>query len=444
MRRAVCGTSWREVRDRSPLRATTALYRFGIDEPLECDVDDDERRDGKPFGQFDWSPACFELVETLDEWWQGYDGFTKPQKKKARKWVEEVLAAQPGFLEAGLALATMQNDAREAEASVTLDRFIRQAEVLIPAGFKGRIDWAHIENRFYHRMLWLRMQMHYDAGDLKSAVKFARKQLKLNPGDNLGVRFVHPLLLLRLREFAAAKRATKALAGEAMTAALIRAFCEFALGNGTAFRRELAEALISLPVIRLLLLNQAGPLPEGDDGYRGIRPDLTCSWRLLGASTTRCRGCGMPAVRSWPSRACCTRRPNCGGTGRGFRAAVPRGPARWTGGRRCASRRGMNLPSPGHKLTRLPSGARSSPLPRIDEPTGEAEARAGLPVLAFASASLFEQWMVQQPAASKGLWLKLAKRGAGQPSVGKQEAIEVVMCHGGSTASSTLTTTRTG
>jgi hypothetical protein len=268
------GTSWSEVRDRSPLRAATALYRFGIDEPLECDVDDDERRDGKPFGHFDWSPACFELVETLDEWWQGYDGFTKPQKKKARKWVEDVLAAQPGFLEAGLALATMQNGAREAEASATLDRFIRQAEALIPAGFKGRIEWAHIENRFYHRMLWLRLQMHYDAGDLKSAVKFARKQLKLNPGDNLGVRFVHPLLLLRLREFAAAKRATKALAGEAMTAAVIRAFCEFALGNGTAFRRELAEALVSLPVLRLLLLNQAGPLPEGDDGYRGIRPEL--------------------------------------------------------------------------------------------------------------------------------------------------------------------------
>lgn len=67
---------------------------------------------------------------------------------------------------------------------------------------------------------------------------------------------------------------------------------------------------------------------------------------------------------------------------------------------------------------------------RIDEPTGEAEARAGLPILAFGSASLFEQWMVQQHPASKGLWLKLAKRGAGEPSVGKQDAIEVALCHG--------------
>lgn len=267
------GTSWSEVRDRSPLRATTALYKFVVDDQVESDAEEG-RRGGGPAGHFDWSPACFELVETLDEWWQGYDGFTKPQKRKARKWVEEVLAAQPGFLEAGLALATMQNDAHESEASATLDRFIRQAQALIPAGFNGCIEWAHIDNRFYHRMLWLRMQMHSDAGDLKSAVKFARKQLKLNPNDNLGVRFVLPLMLLQLREFPAAKRATRALEGEGMTAAAIRAFSEFTLGNRSAFRRELADALISLPVLRLLLLNQVGPLPDGDDGYRGIRPDL--------------------------------------------------------------------------------------------------------------------------------------------------------------------------
>ena len=41
------------------------------------------------------------------------------------------------------------------------------------------------------------MQMPYDADDLKWAVKFACKQLKLNPNDNLGVRFAHPLLLLQ-------------------------------------------------------------------------------------------------------------------------------------------------------------------------------------------------------------------------------------------------------
>jgi hypothetical protein len=54
-----------------------------------------DRRGGKPTGHFDWSPACYELVETLDEWWQGYDRFTKPQNRKARKWVEDARLALP-------------------------------------------------------------------------------------------------------------------------------------------------------------------------------------------------------------------------------------------------------------------------------------------------------------------------------------------------------------
>jgi uncharacterized protein YdeI (YjbR/CyaY-like superfamily) len=55
---------------------------------------------------------------------------------------------------------------------------------------------------------------------------------------------------------------------------------------------------------------------------------------------------------------------------------------------------------------------------------------AGLPVLAFALASKFEGWLVNQPAGSKGLWLKLAKKTSGVPSVSKQEAIEAALCHG--------------
>lgn len=60
----------------------------------------------------------------------------------------------------------------------------------------------------------------------------------------------------------------------------------------------------------------------------------------------------------------------------------------------------------------------------------EDETRAGLPIRAFASAALLEQWMVGQPADSKGIWLKLAKQGSGIASVSKAEAIEVALCHG--------------
>ncbi|MDQ2879677.1 MAG: YdeI/OmpD-associated family protein [Pseudomonadota bacterium] len=56
--------------------------------------------------------------------------------------------------------------------------------------------------------------------------------------------------------------------------------------------------------------------------------------------------------------------------------------------------------------------------------------RAGLPVRAFASLAAWEAWLEQQPRESKGVWLKLAKKSAGTPSVSKAEAIDGALCHG--------------
>jgi uncharacterized protein YdeI (YjbR/CyaY-like superfamily) len=56
--------------------------------------------------------------------------------------------------------------------------------------------------------------------------------------------------------------------------------------------------------------------------------------------------------------------------------------------------------------------------------------RVGLPVIAFASASDWEQWLSRQPRSSKGIWLKLAKKGARIESVSRQEAIDGALCYG--------------
>ena len=58
------------------------------------------------------------------------------------------------------------------------------------------------------------------------------------------------------------------------------------------------------------------------------------------------------------------------------------------------------------------------------------EARAGLPILAFAHAGALEDWLESLPANSKGLWLKLAKAGSGRVGVTKAEAIDAALCHG--------------
>ena len=261
------GRSWAEVCSRSPLKSMAPLYTF------VAGMLDEE---GDLGGYFEENPACRQLTEDLDVRWQGYDKFSKVEKRRARLWVEDALASQPGFLEGGLALAWMQHEAGQAEASSTVNRFIRQAEALMPAVYKGPIAWANLGNRFYHRLLWLRLKLHHETGDLPSAAKVARKQLRLNPNDNLGVRYVLPLVLLEHgNEIAAWREAGKHLRGEPdHTAAAIRAFCEHAVGNHSGFRTELTAALISLPWLSKFLLNQRAPLPDGDDGFRDMRPEM--------------------------------------------------------------------------------------------------------------------------------------------------------------------------
>ena len=54
----------------------------------------------------------------------------------------------------------------------------------------------------------------------------------------------------------------------------------------------------------------------------------------------------------------------------------------------------------------------------------------GLPVLAFASREAWESWLAKNGTASRGLWVKLAKKGAGVACVGKSDAIEAALAFG--------------
>lgn len=52
-----------------------------------------------------------------------------------------------------------------------------------------------------------------------------------------------------------------------------------------------------------------------------------------------------------------------------------------------------------------------------------------LPVLPFADGDAWEAWLVAN-AASKGLWLKIAKKDSGIATVTYDQALEVALCHG--------------
>ncbi|WP_070398097.1 YdeI family protein [Hydrogenophaga sp. PML113] len=48
----------------------------------------------------------------------------------------------------------------------------------------------------------------------------------------------------------------------------------------------------------------------------------------------------------------------------------------------------------------------------------------------FKNAKAFEAWLKKNHATSDGLWLKIAKRGATEPSVTYPEAVEIALCWG--------------
>jgi uncharacterized protein YdeI (YjbR/CyaY-like superfamily) len=58
------------------------------------------------------------------------------------------------------------------------------------------------------------------------------------------------------------------------------------------------------------------------------------------------------------------------------------------------------------------------------------KASRDLPVIAFKSQQAWNAWLTSQPAQSKGLWLKLAKKASGVASVSRQEAVDTALCHG--------------
>jgi uncharacterized protein YdeI (YjbR/CyaY-like superfamily) len=54
----------------------------------------------------------------------------------------------------------------------------------------------------------------------------------------------------------------------------------------------------------------------------------------------------------------------------------------------------------------------------------------GLPVLGFASREACESWLAKHGAASRGIWIKFAKKAAGVACVGKSAAIEAALAFG--------------
>jgi len=54
----------------------------------------------------------------------------------------------------------------------------------------------------------------------------------------------------------------------------------------------------------------------------------------------------------------------------------------------------------------------------------------GLPIQTFANRAAWEEWLARNGARSPGIWLKLAKKTAGKPTIARPDAVEAALCFG--------------
>ncbi|ORT55585.1 YdeI/OmpD-associated family protein [Streptomyces sp. CB03238] len=54
----------------------------------------------------------------------------------------------------------------------------------------------------------------------------------------------------------------------------------------------------------------------------------------------------------------------------------------------------------------------------------------GVEIIAFADAEAFESWLAEHCARHEGVWIKMAKRKSGIPTVTSEEAVDIGLCYG--------------
>lgn len=257
--------SWDALCSRKPEDSKLPLYSFTT---------------GSDGGRFRWSSACHELVEELDELWidQPYEALPANEKEQVRDFIMQVTAQRPDFLEGLLVKAHILNaHGRHQEAGSVLKQAIEQADALISKKFKGEISWYVIENRFYHRLLYNYMEWCLVHGSVKEAIRLARRQLRLNKSDNMGVRIQLPILLTLNGEYGSTATALRRLESEDVDAdvALVRSLCELAMGNYKNGTEWFIRSLFELPAIRMMV--EDGEFPSdhhNKEWFRAVIPDL--------------------------------------------------------------------------------------------------------------------------------------------------------------------------
>jgi tetratricopeptide (TPR) repeat protein len=175
--------SWVDLMSRNARNASEPLYTFVVQE--------------NGAGRFIEAAACLELKHELQDRFYKYFQLSNTTRNEAKDWVTNVLRTRNDFIEGYYALGAMYElEHDNANADDLYEMAIKNAERLIPRDFKGLIEWKESGNRFYLKLLNIRMKLCSKYGDFRLAIRLAKKQLRINPNDDLCVHTSLPAMMI--------------------------------------------------------------------------------------------------------------------------------------------------------------------------------------------------------------------------------------------------------
>lgn len=227
-------------------------------ESLLLQFDDDDDREDTPL------EAAQDLI---------YDAWEEPSAKAAAALAKKALALSADCADAYNLLAERMAKSAEERIQLYRDAVAAGERVIGPQAFKEDVGhfWGLLETRPYMRAragladaLWL-------VGERRESVDHHADLLRLNPGDNQGIRYVLLPRLIELGSTEAAEDLYRTFEGDAMATWLYsRALLDFRKdGASTVARKSLDEAMEFNPYVPAYLLGRK-KLPRLPPDYYGI------------------------------------------------------------------------------------------------------------------------------------------------------------------------------
>ncbi|WP_038014604.1 tetratricopeptide repeat protein [Terasakiella pusilla] len=213
-------------------------------------------------GYFQWPERKYELAgEALNIALDSRDG-GRISEADYIKNLEELIVKYPNFIDGYAHLGYALLD--QGKPKKALDYHIEGitvGEKHLPEFYKGKLIWGYYENRPFLRALHGSILCYMRLGRRKKAIDAMEKSLRLNPDDNLGIRFLIGPEYVRQGKFIKAREILVESAFSYPPFQYELALIDLIEGDWISAATQLRKGYISNPYIAEVLTGTPSPIP---------------------------------------------------------------------------------------------------------------------------------------------------------------------------------------